>query len=365
MNRPSYFWVTKITLILSFLFFLPVASAEKLKMAFFITRQENDRFYSSVVGFMREAAEDLNIELTVYEANDNHLNMVDQVKEAINHDFDAFIVVNFKRRGPLIIKMCEEAKIPVFFENSGVIDDTIGAPREKYACYIGEMVPDDEGGNYNLTRQLIDAARVSSDGFIYIAGIEGQLMTMASDRRVSGFKRAVREYPNVKLTQVVSAAWDFEIAKEKAARLKLRYPKLSVIWTASDGMALGVIDAMKEMKVVPGDELLTGGVDWTEKGLEAIQSGEMFASAGANYFEAAWALIVLHDYFHGIDFAESEGVKIRTEMPILTRANIDHYVKALDRTNWDKINFKNFSKHYNESLKEYHFGVEAILRELE
>jgi ABC-type sugar transport system substrate-binding protein len=340
----------------------PAVHAKPLKMAFFITRQEDDRFYRSVVGFMREAAKDLDVALTVYEAKDDHFKMSEQVQEAVQQDFDALIVVNFKGRGPGMIKMCEAADVPIFFENSGILDDTIGAPRERYACYLGEMVPDDEAGSYDLTQKLIAAAKVSGDGNIYIAGIEGQLMTMASNERVKGFKRAVAEYPNVKLTQVVSADWDFDVAKDKATLLKKRYPELSVIWTASDGMALGVIEAMNAL---PDANVVTGGVDWTAKGIEAIKSGEMVASAGANVFEAAWALIVLHDYFHGIDFAETEGLKMRSNMPLMTLSRVEEYEKALDPTTWQKINFRNFSKHYNHSLKKYDFGIESILRELD
>lgn len=45
--------------------------------------------------------------------------------------------------------------------------------------------------------------------------------------------------------QVIRAGWSRERSRNIIYRLSERYDNIDIIWAASDGMALGVIDAMK------------------------------------------------------------------------------------------------------------------------
>lgn len=41
-----------------------------------------------------------------------------------------------------------------------------------------------------------------------------------------------------------------------------RYPQTTAIWNASDGMALGAIEAARNAGRTPGEDVIVGGVDW-------------------------------------------------------------------------------------------------------
>ena len=44
-----------------------------------------------------------------------------------------------------------------------------------------------------------------------------------------------------------------------------------------------------------------------------MRTGELSALAGGHFMAGAWALVMLYDYAHGVDFA-SEGLELRTSI---------------------------------------------------
>lgn len=340
---------------------------EHITIAMFTPRAEHDMFWGPFVGFMQEAVNDLNMELEVYYANDNRMEMKRQIEEAVTRADkpDALVIKNFQAQGEIFIEIADDAEVPIFVVNTGFQpEDNMGKPREKYRYWIGEMLPDDEGAGFGLAELLIQEAAARSDENISLLGIEGYASSGASIERVKGLKRALEQHPEVELTQILSANWKPDLAKEKFMTVKhRRYPDISVVWTASDGMALGVIEGAKELDFTPAQDIFTGGVDWSEQGLQAVKSGEMTATMGGHFMEGAWVAVVLYDYFNGIDFA-SESLQMRSKMSAITRANIDTYIEKLHREQWHKIDFTQFSKQLNPELKTYNFGLEALLDQL-
>ena len=99
-----------------------------------------------------------------------------------------------------------------------------------------------------------------------------------------------------------------------------------------------------------------------------MKSGELAVVAGGHFVDGAWTIVLLHDYFHGRDFAD-EGVQIKTKMAIVTRDNVDHYLskitdQKLSRKNIEKIDFGKFSKVKNPELETYQFSLDMILDKL-
>lgn len=337
---------------------------EKYRIAYAIPRTVNDMFFGPTVAFMQAAARSLGVELEVIEAGGNHIITERLIREAVTrkeNPVDAVIALSAKENGVKFVKLCDSVQIPLLIENAAIMNTSIGAPREKFPYYIGEMLPDDELAGYLLAKYLIELQqkRVPGDT-VNIVGINGPLSNGPAQARLHGLERAVTGFSDVNLLQVVNARWEPEIAEFMFKGLLSRYrvDGITVVWAASDGMALGALDAVPE-----GDTtLLFGGIDWSAEGVEALQSGILKATAGGQSFEAAWALIVMFDYLNGIDFAKSEGVRMRTEMKLLTTENINRYLPLLDEKNWDRINFRHFSKYYNRSIEKYNFEIETLSR---
>jgi hypothetical protein len=84
----------------------------------------------------------------------------------------------------------------------------------------------------------------------------------------------------------------------------------------------------------------------------------MHVTIGGHFLAGAVALILIHDYHNGIDFVDDTGVQMITPVYPITAGNIQKYIKVLDRTKWNKIDFRRFSKKYNPDLKHYDFTPE-------
>jgi ABC-type sugar transport system substrate-binding protein len=340
---------------------------DPVKIGYVISRTVDDMFYGPVVGFMQAAANDLGIELLIIETDDNHIDAHLQVKESlmVGRKTDAIIAISVKGIGKRILKICEQAKVSFMIENAAILDKSIGEPRQHFKYYIGEMLPDDEMAGYELAKYLLQKGKVAPDGKIHIVAINGSFGTSASIERGKGLQRALKEFPHAQLEQMVSAMWEPELAKKKFIGLKTRYPNVSVVWAASDGMAIGAAAAAEEMKLTLGKDVVIGGVDWSSEGVAAVKNGRIQATAGGHFMEGAWAMIAVYDYLKGFDFAKNDGLRMKTEMKLLTTENINEYSILFDTDVWSNINFKNFSKRYNPMLLNYDFSIRKILMEVQ
>lgn len=119
----------------------------------------------------------------------------------------------------------------------------------------------------------------------------------------------------------------------------------------------------KDLKLKPGRDIVTGGIDWLPEALEEVRNKEIDVSVGGHFIEGGWVAVLIYDYFNGKDFA-SERVSWKTHMRPITSSNVDYYENKLNEKNWGKINFRKFSKVYNPSIKKYDFKMQNILNQL-
>lgn len=353
---------------------VPAQAADvPIRVAFFNPQSADDPFWVPVENFMRAAANDLDIEVTTYVADHNRARMIEQVRDAVTATPkpDFLVFKNFRSNAPEILDVAEQHGVKSFIFNAGLTNEErarYGGPRERYAHWIGEMLPGDELAGYNLARALIDRARTmgltAPDGRIAMVGLTGTLSDSPAIERNKGLARAIEDAPDVRFYQLVPARWNFEQARQKAEGLFRRYPDISVMWTANDPMALGAVEAARALGRNPGEDFLTGGVDWNPPALDAIASGDMHISIGGHFMEGGWVMVLLYDYAHGYDFADDGGVERISEMAGLTQDNLAQYLDKFVNEDWDRVDFTKFSKVKTPTLKTYDFSLEKILEQL-
>ncbi len=360
-------FVIFIIFFLVFPVLMPAQSwSKKIVIDFFSPRSANDMFWSKFTGFMQEAVDDLGMSINFHYANGNHLKMVEQAKEVIKRGETSILVFqNFKKQGAIIIRMAEKAKIPAFVVNAGFQkDENMGKPREKYKCWIGELVPDDFEAGYRLAQILSRKAQRGRDGKIHMVALSGNIADTASIERVEGLKQAVNEMNDVVLEQVFSTDWSSTVARQKFCLFKRsRYPETTVVWAAGDAIALGVAEGARELNLKMGRDIITGGIDWSREGLEAVKEGTLHVSMGGHFVDGAWAAVLIYDYFNGRDFA-LDGVSLKSKMFPITIYNADTYLLKLKRNNDSKLNFKSFSRVYNPNIRQYNFGLSTLLMQM-
>lgn len=346
-----------------FLFSISAYAEKKLNFALFASRDSIDPFFSNSIDFAKASAESLGFNIEQFYANGDHYLMAEQLKEAINSKrFDAFILMNFKNNLSKTTKICEENNVKYFVYNAGfVIDENYGSPREKLNNWLGEMIPDNEQAGFMLAKKIIDKTPYLKDGKKHILAFSGNMADQAAIKRANGLLRYVNSNKKVDLDQLLYIPnWSREVAVERFLFLHKRYPDTLSYWAVSDNIAIGIYEEAKKN----GINIITGSFDWSKIGLEAIKTKKIIASVGGHFMEAAWVSIMLFDYFHGIDFLKTDGLKFKSKMALIDSSNIEKYENVLGKKeDWNKINFKRYSKFYNKNLIKYKFDNDTILND--
>lgn len=295
--------------------------------------------------------------------------MVAETLRLINGpDRPDYLVITIHRGiGVRLLEIAEQAKQPVFVINAGLLDEDrrrVGGPREHFKYWIGQMLPDDEKAGYDLAKILIDQARrgqrFNRGGQVSLAAFAGRAVDGPAVQRNLGLQRAMAENQDVTLVQVVPAAWDRAEARAKIPLVLGRYPDVTAIWAANDGMAMGAISGLEAVGRKPGADILVGGINWDSDALRAVGDGRLLATMGGHFLECVWTLVLLCDYHHGIDFS-AERVDWRSEMLALSQQNLRDFVPRLETVDWEKVNYRRLSKYFSPELKSYRFSLNELV----
>jgi ABC-type sugar transport system substrate-binding protein len=360
----------KLCLLLN-LFISIAVSAQPLHFALFSPRYSEDAFWEPVEGFAKQAAQQLNIKLSIWHTNNSKREMFKMLKKAKQLNVDAVIFPNVGLVALQMMKEAEQLQLPFLLFNSDLIGDDIqlaGKPQQKYKYWLATLMPDDIQAGYLLGKHLIGQARqknlTDKNGVVQIIAINGSIADTPAQQRLAGLQRAIEEDGNSNLLRNVYAYWLQQKAYYKAIHLSLRYPDTNVYWAASDLMAIGVEQALTEHALIQGKDYLTGGVDWSKEGLEAVKKGQISASVGGHFMDAAWAVIMLYDHFNGFPLNAETFYQFRSSMSLISAADIDLLLPHLKLNDWKNTNFRLRSKVYHRDLKKYDFSPTSVLKEL-
>jgi ABC-type sugar transport system substrate-binding protein len=257
----------------------------------------------------------------------------------------------------------------VFVINAGLLEKDkkqYGGPREHFKYWIGQMVPDEERAGHDLAKTLLEHAeggRKLPSGSLRIMALGGREEDFPAVLRLVGLGKAVADDQAAALERVVPANWSQDDAKAKTPLILERFPNTKIFWAANDAMAMGVVAALEELGRHPGEEIFVGGIDWDDDAVKAVADGKLTATVGGHFLDGAWALVLLYDYHHGIDFA-SERTDWQSKMLPLTKKTAKEYLNTFGVGNWRKVDFRSFSKACNSGLKRYDFSLDKLLLDL-
>jgi len=353
-------------------------------------------FWKSVADFAKAVAEDLDIDLIIRYSNESSygtkksgMRLLSNLKES-----DYFLTGYYRAVTMDLLQETESRGIKTAIFNTDIIETDkplTGKPRQKFKHWIAHIRPDEISAGYILAAELAQQAQKRYAGPYDTLAITGPLMsdetyhgkvprfrtalgeqevitikedTSVSAYRLAGLERYATKDKDIKVLGYLDAFWLRQEAKRFALKTMPRY-QIKIYWVASDLMAMGVIDAAKESGLTPGRDFVVGGIDWSEPGLKAVADGELAVSMGGHFMEAGWALLLMHDYHFGYDFVSDTGTEITTTMQALTEKNINDYLKKFGDGNWNKIDFRQFSKKYNPHLSKYDFSLDAVLHSVD
>lgn len=346
---------------------LSPARAERTMSATFLNPgARGDVFFDMMTDFMQAAADDLGVALEVIYCDRDHLRMQEKGREFLRREQlpDYLILINEKNAGVDLLEASAKRDIKVALINEGLMPvdaRRLGLPGKVLNNWVLEFLPDDRQAGRLLAGALIREAfeRGLADdyGRVNMVALAGTYQTGSSSSRVEGMREALLEDERVVLHQVAPAYWEEEHAKEVVEGSLLRYPELAVVWSASDLMARGAYKAFTEQ----GKLLVTGGIDWAAFALPMVERGEFAATVGGHFMDGAWALVMLHDHFHGLELPRT---RYQSRFSLIDKENVESYLQYFGTNDWDSIDFRRFSRRHNPELEEYRFGLDEVMAQM-
>lgn len=349
------------------LLLLMALPAQAARVAFISPGYVDEQYWAGAVQAMQQAASDLGFALDVYHAERDPLRQISLVRELTGPRRPDYLLVAADK-GTLVeqLRAADAAGIPTLAVYNGVQESeraALGRPRQKLQHWLGSLAPRAEDAGYLTARALIEEGLrkglADPQGQLQMIALYGDRSTDSSIRRNQGLQQALQEYPQVQLRQAVSADWRRDKAQLQTQHLLRRYPQASLVWSGSDQLAFGAMQAAVAEARAPGENLLFSAINTSEEAMGAVLDGRLSALAGGHFMAGAWALVMLHDYDQGRDFAADEGVELERPMfslfdPVRARRYLRQRGKDID--------FRRFSKIHNTQLARYDFSFAAFLR---
>jgi hypothetical protein len=105
-----------------------------------------------------------------------------------------------------------------------------------------------------------------------------------------------------------------------------------------------------------GASVLVGGMGGWGNALVSVAEGGLAATAAGDYLIGAWAIVMLHDYHHGQDFAAHGGLNQKLDyLYVVNKDNVSRYDETFFRRG-DTLDFAIYSKalHHTPGLYDFH-----------
>ena len=239
-----------------------IVRADGERIAVFTKNQTNPYFRMLRLG-AEDAARQMNARVAHYVPTkpDSIPDQMNQIEDAITKRPDAivFVPVDFKALGPGVQKM-NAAGIPV-------VNVTDRIEKGQIVSFVGS---DDYSLGLSTGRYLLKKLN-GQGGIIILEGVRGVLTSVERSR---GFRKALDEFPNVKLLASQPANYQRLAALAVTENLLQTHPNINGVLAANDAMALGAIEALDGAH----RKALVIGINGTKEAIDAIKAGTLLGS---------------------------------------------------------------------------------------
>ncbi|MFV7430951.1 MULTISPECIES: ABC transporter substrate-binding protein [Pseudomonas] len=344
---------------------LPLAaSAQPASVVFLNPGLSTETFWTSYTRFMQAAADDLGMTLHV-EYSERRADLALTQARAIlggPQRPDYLVLVNERYVAPEIIRLSRGTGVKLFLVNNGLTASqarSIEAQPDKYAELLGTLTANDEQAGFEMLHQMV-AQLPRDSGPVDLLAFAGVKTTPASQLREEGMRRALADFPQVRLRQVVYGGWSRQRAYEQAQQLVERYPATRLVWSANDEMAFGAMQAFEEAGRKPGRDVLFSAINSSPEALHARIDGRLSVLMGGHFTLGGWAMVMLHDDAQGLA-VNRDGLR-EHRIPVLQsidQAKATRWLKLLERPDYG-IDFQHYSAEGRPPDYQYPFLTSPI-----
>jgi len=284
-------------------------AGETPNFVFCISHMSND-WAITASDSMEAAAEAAGAKLTVNEAGKDISTQISQIESAINQKADCIIIEPVSADGVIpAVEQAVAAGIPVIIYNQNISDPS------KATCFVG--VSNEDLGYMEMKRACED---IGGKGNVAIltgpVGSEGEI------GRSAGYKKALQEYPDVKVVYEDDGQWTTENGLKFAENWLQTGTEINAFVCQNDGMAMGCVKAVEDKNLQ--DSIKIYGLDAVKDALQAVKDGRLAITVSqATEDQSKAAIETAMKLFKG----ESVESEILAQGIIIDASNVDQYLK--------------------------------------
>lgn len=213
---------------------------------------------------VRAKAQELGVELTVYDGEKDPARQAGQLESAVSQGISGVIIEPASVEGLVpAIETARRAGIPVV-----VINQRIGKP-EAASSFVG--VSNEDGGRLEM-KTAVDAIGGKGN----VALLLGPMGSDAQVGRTRGYRQVLKDYPEVKVVFEQSANWNTDEALKLVENWLQTGTRIDAIVANNDGMAMGALKAVEDARMQ--DKIKIYGLDATSDALAAVKDGRLTAT---------------------------------------------------------------------------------------
>ena len=212
----------------------------------------------------KEVGEAAGYEVQLMDADLDATKQVSQIETAISENAEAILVEPCSVDGLTTgLKEAHDAGIPVF-----VIHNNVSA-----TDLVTSLIHVDvrQGGELKMEQVIKDCGEDAK-----IAIMTGTLGQDTTNQICGGYDAVLEKYPNVEVVFEGAGNWGATDAAPLAENWLASGKEIDAIVCNNDGMALGVVPVLKSAG--KSEQIKVYGLDATNEGLKAVDSGEMAAT---------------------------------------------------------------------------------------
>lgn len=294
-----------------------VKAKESYKIACIVKNSTNPYMVKMLTG-VEKAGKDMGFEaiLMAPAQNDNVEAQVQIIEDMIQKGVKGIVIAPVDSNGIMPgIRKAQAAKIPVA---------VIGTPAAEQT-FLRSGVDYTETG-YVIAKLVAD--KIQGKGNVII--IEGPPGAQNAQERLAGIKKALAEYPNIKIVASQTANFMRTQGMQVTENLLQKHKDVAAIIACNDEMALGAVQALKAAGMA--GKVYVAGFDGNMDASNAIATGELAATyntdpLGSSYLAAAYIVKNLNDdskppqYF--VPFPSVN------DKPLITKDNITEYMQKI------------------------------------
>lgn len=283
---------------------------DKISVAMTVINQEA-LFFTDMVKGAEEAAKELGVEFTVYNANNDSVGQYNSVEDFISSGVDAIIVNAIDAQGmEPVVEKAKNAGIKIISIDSVIendaVDVQIGVDNYESSAQLGEYF------NKYLQEEYGDES--------VKLGTVGALNSEIQINREDGFKDTIETNKNIEFVNTVDGENVQEKALAASENLLTGSPDLNFAFMTGEPAFIGMVSAVRSQQAQEKVKLF--GWDLSKQVIEGIDDG---------YVEA---VLQQHPYEFGAEgvkaakkLVEGEAVEKQINVPvsIVTKENVDEF----------------------------------------